>query len=58
MFFVPVVRRALGQVRYEFSEKSARAAVDSLRTQVQRLDATWQGSGFPTSMLAACSVHY
>jgi hypothetical protein len=34
------------------------AAVDSLRTQVQRLDATWQGSGFPTSMLAACSVHY
>jgi hypothetical protein len=58
MFFVPVVRRSLDEVRYEFSDPAARAAVEGLRTRLARLDAKWSGSGFPTSKQAACSVHY
>ena len=58
MFFVPVVRRSLAQVRYDFSDPAARAAVQGLKTNVAKLDAKWQGSGFPTSKQSACSIHY
>lgn len=58
MFFIPVVRRSLAEVRYGFSEPTSRAAVEGLRSEMAALDAKWQGSGFPTSKQAACSVHY
>lgn len=58
MFFVPVVRRSLDEVLYEFSERSAVRAAAGLRAAARQLDDKWRGSGFPTSVEIACSVQY
>lgn len=58
MFFAPVVAESLNEVRYAFEDEESRRAGTSFRDAQARLDARWQGSGFPASYEIASSIQY
>lgn len=58
MFFVPIIRRSVRDVRYGFRDARAIAAAKALHGEMAQLDARWSGSWFPQSREIACSIHY
>lgn len=58
MFFKPEVAESLHEVRYDFTDSSAKQAVNNFRREWLRLDEHWKGHGFPASYEIASSIQY
>jgi hypothetical protein len=58
MFFKPVAVRTLSEVRYGFTDARARAAEETFRQDMKKLDARWASSTFPSSTEIASSLQY
>ncbi|MEO0602797.1 MAG: hypothetical protein AAF211_15245, partial [Myxococcota bacterium] len=58
LFFRELVIYRLSDVRYEVAGGRARAAVRRFWKDVDRIDARWKDSAYPTSREIGASIHY